>query len=237
MSSQRCPAAQFPRAAWIMARAFTPSHAIAVLAYPLVVCALIPIFLRKGLFIDGTRTGIVTACRRRHALDIAIAVPVVVVVFLAGWLILRLILTDSGAFYVLLAACVLMWFAAATTFSSRQKVGKQKVPELRGKELWEIANLAQMPGTKETALLLAREVISTIPPGTVIVTTPRSERLRKAYDHFGFEPGPGRQMHMIAPPPETKLSMRLLKKQQSKTAKRILDNVGELPAPSDSSEE
>ncbi|MGQ4510692.1 hypothetical protein ACUH9X_08145 [Dermabacteraceae bacterium P13147] len=191
-----------------MARAFTPVRAVAVLAYPLIACALLPIFLRKGLFIDETRTGIVTACRRRHALDIAIAVPVVVVVFLAGWLILRLVLTDSRAFYVLLAACVLMWFAAATTFSSRQKVGKQKVPELRGRECWEIANLAQMPGTRLTALLLAREVISTIPPDAVIVTTPRSERLRDFYARFGFKPGPGRQMHMIAPPAGRPLSIR-----------------------------
>ncbi|MBV7411459.1 hypothetical protein KRX56_01715 [Dermabacteraceae bacterium TAE3-ERU27] len=220
-----------------MARAFTPSHAVAVLAYPLIACALIPIFLRKGLFIDGTRAGIVTVCRRRHVLDIAIAMPVVVVVFFSGWLILRLLLTDSGAFCVLLAAYVLMCLAATTTVSSRQKVSKTKVPELHGKECWEIANLAQMPGTKETALLLAREVISTIPPDAVIVTTPLSERLRKAYENFGFKPGPGLQMHMIAPPPETEFSMRLLKKQQSKTAEGILDSGGELPTSSDSGEE
>ncbi|MGQ4510716.1 hypothetical protein ACUH9X_08280 [Dermabacteraceae bacterium P13147] len=77
--------------------------------------------------------------------------------------------------------------------------GGREVPELRGRECWEIGNLAQMPGTRLTALSLAREVISTIPAGVVIVATPANERLRGFYARFGFKPGSGRQMHMIAP--------------------------------------
>ena len=69
------------RAAWIMARAFTPHRLLAPLALPWTLLSVIPGTLRRGLFLDPTRTGMVMLYRSNPVLDVLVLLPIMVAVF------------------------------------------------------------------------------------------------------------------------------------------------------------
>lgn len=69
------PSRRVFRAAWIMARAYTPNLAVALLALPWCLVAVIPAALRRGLFLDRTGTGMVILYRSALLLDILIVLP------------------------------------------------------------------------------------------------------------------------------------------------------------------
>ena len=53
------PSPRILRAAWIMACAFSPNRVVAVCAYPWAVLSILPGTIRRGLYLDDTRTGMV----------------------------------------------------------------------------------------------------------------------------------------------------------------------------------
>lgn len=59
------------RAAWVMARAFTPHLVLAPLALPWTFLSVIPGTLRRGLYLDPTRTGLVMLYRSNRILAVA----------------------------------------------------------------------------------------------------------------------------------------------------------------------
>lgn len=96
------PSYRIDRAAWIMARAFTPQIVLAPLALPWTLLSVIPGTLRRGLYLDPTRTGMVMLYRSNPVLDVLVLFPIMLIVFgaycaaasaltnIAGWLALSL---------------------------------------------------------------------------------------------------------------------------------------------------
>lgn len=192
------PSFRLPRAAWIMARAFTPNLIVALLALPWTVVMILPGMLRKGLFIDPTGTGMVMLYRSRMLLDLLILLPLMMVLIPAIPSTLMAVLPARWG----LLACAAILLALVVGFLPLLPREGGSVfpwgPETPKGQRWEIAGLAQLPGTHLTAIQLALRVIDTVPPaGAVIVATAGSARLFDQYQRFGFTPGPKHRVHKV----------------------------------------
>ena len=66
---------------------------------------------------------------------------------------------------------------------------------------WVIAGLAQRPGTRMTAVLLAKDLVAKLPTGAVRVAAAADadERLLARYVRLGFTAGHKRRVHRIIP--------------------------------------
>lgn len=192
------PSYHFLRAAWIMARAFTPHPALALLAYPWTLISITPGTLRGGLYLDPTRTGMVMLYRSMMLLDVLIAVPVVVVFFIAvgtaASALSTLLPGGVAALFVFVLAVAGLLFLLPRGGGSLFPWG----PETPKGQRWEIAGLAQMPGTRLTAIQLALRVLDEVPPpGAVIIATANSADLYRQYRSFGFTGGPKHRVHKV----------------------------------------
>ncbi|MCT1436229.1 hypothetical protein [Brachybacterium paraconglomeratum] len=194
------PSYRIFRAAWIMARAFTPHIVLTLLALPWTLLSVIPGTLRRGLYLDPTRTGMVMLYRSNPVLDVLVLFPIMLITFgayfaaatalvnIAGWLALALPVA-TGMFMIGLL------FLLPRGGGSLFPWG----PETPDGPRWEIAGLAQLPGTRLTGIQLALRALDTVPPaGSVIVATANSEDLYRQYQAFGFTGGPKHRVHRIA---------------------------------------
>lgn len=197
------PSYRIDRAAWIMARAFTPHIVLASLALPWTLLSVIPGTLRRGLYLDPTRTGMVMLYRSNPVLDVLVLFPIMLIVFgayfaaasaltnIAGWLALSL---PAATVVFMIGLLFLLPRGGGSLFPWG--------PETPDGPRWEIAGLAQLPGTRLTGIQLALRALDTIPPeGSVIVATANSEDLYRQYQAFGFTGGPKHRVHRIATRP------------------------------------
>lgn len=183
-----------------MARAFTPHALLAPLALPWTLLSVIPGTLRRGLYLDPTRTGMVMLYRSSPVLDVLVLIPIILIVF--------------GAYFVAAAARVNIagWLALALPVATvvfmigllflLPRGGESLFPwglETPAGPRWEITGLAQLPGTRLTGIQLALRALDTVPPpGSVIVATANSEDLYRQYQAFGFIGGPQHRVHRVA---------------------------------------
>lgn len=192
------PSYRIFRAAWIMARAFTPHPAIALLAYPWTLMSVIPGTVRGGLYLDPSRTGMVMLYRSKMLIDVMITVPVVFVYFAVIGLVLA---GFSALIPSMVTAMVVFVLAAAGLLFLIPRGGGSMFPwgpETPEGPRWEIAGLAQLPGTRLTGIQLALRALETVPPpGAVIVATANSEQLYRQYQRFAFTGGPSHRVHKI----------------------------------------
>lgn len=184
------------RAAWINARAFTRSRPRAALSFPWACWMLLPGMLRRGLFVDATGTGMVVVCRSRPLLDLMILAPLMtasaVVLTTALGIVLPVWAVLVSVDVVILALLPGLLPLLPARGGSLLPWG----PETPDGERWEIAGLAQMPGTRLTAILLAQRVIDAVPPdGAVLVATANSDELLRQYQRAGFTVGDRRRVH------------------------------------------
>lgn len=190
------------RAGWIMARAFTPHLVFAPLAFPWTVMSVIPGAIRRGLYLDATRTGMVMLYRSRFLLDVLLAVPIVLVAMACYFgVLLPLIGTvlpgDIGG-PVFLGTTVLLIVGMLFLLPRGGGAMFPFGPETPKGDRWEAAGLAQLPGTRFTAIQLALQVIDTVPPaGSVIIATANSSKLLRQYVTFGFTEGKSRRVYKI----------------------------------------
>ena len=71
-------------------------------------------------------------------------------------------------------------------------------PETPDGERWELAGLAQLPGTRLTALPLAKREVRELPPeGAVVVATANTPEQYRQYQRLGFTGGPKRRVHRV----------------------------------------
>lgn len=71
-------------------------------------------------------------------------------------------------------------------------------PETPEGQRWEIAGLAQLPGTRLTGIQLALRALDTAPlAGSVVVATANSADLYRQYQAFGFTDGPEHHVHRV----------------------------------------
>ena len=185
-----------------MARAFTPHPVFAVLSFPWTLVSVIPGTLRGGLYLDSTRTGMVMLYRSRMLLDILLVTPVMILYFLAaGGVIGALggLVSDTGVFLVMWGVLMILAFVGFVFLLPR---GGGSMfpwgPETPNGQRWEIAGLAQMPGTRFTAIQLALRIINEVPPaGAVVVAIANSVKMLHQYQRLGFTAGPKHRVHKV----------------------------------------
>lgn len=62
-----------------------------------------------------------------------------------------------------------------------------------------VAALAQLPGTRMTAVMLARRLIEQTPPGSIIVAAAATDALLARYVRAGFTRGRARRVYRVLP--------------------------------------
>lgn len=189
-----------PRAAWISARASTPNTPLAVLSVPIYAFSIVPMTLRGGLYLDASRTGTVLFARRRPILD-GVVVGLVTAAAFALWVagillfdtMLVLLLGMLAYAALLIGAVIALVQPGGTTLSASG-------PETPKGERWMVAALAQLPGTRMTAVMLARRLIEQAPPGSILVAAAATDALHERYVRAGFTAGRARRVYRLVPP-------------------------------------
>lgn len=185
-----------------MARAFTPNRVVAVLAVPWMWLAVLPATIRGGLFFDSTRTGMVLLTPVNLFLDLLVLIPIAgalsaVVTF--GALPIAAALNAVTALLVVTALLMIAGLTGALfLLPGRGGSALPFGPETPTGPRWEIAGLAQLPGTRLTAVQLARHVLATVPPaGAIVVATATTPTQFQQYQRFGFTGGNKRRVHLV----------------------------------------
>lgn len=191
------PLARVVSLSWLMARAFTKHRFGATLALPLCLLTLVTYVPRRQVFESPDRNGMVIFWPFKLWVEILCAA----LIFGGGMTLLVSLIPVVGplpvavgafAFSVLIAVGATQMGSGAMTLSP---VG----PETPKGQRWQVAALAQRPGTSMPALLLARELISTLPTGTVAVAAAADDKLLTAYERFGFNAGKSRRVYRLVP--------------------------------------
>lgn len=183
--------------AWLMTRAFTRGRANAVSAYPF--CLLIALIsgAMGQLYESEDGHGVVIFGRHRLWLEALIAG----VIFLLGMTLVFVMIPVIGPAPVAVVsslvglAFVLGIAQLAPGAQSTTPVGA----ETPAGDRWQVGGLAQRPGTRLSALVLARRLIGSAPTGTVIVAGAADDQLLTAYERFGFTRGRSKRVYLIAP--------------------------------------
>lgn len=198
---QPAPLNRAPALAWLMAYAYAPHRFLAVLAYPLALAVTLTYQLRRGVYETDDRNGMVIVARWRPGLDAVLVTGLILASFAALALpaaLLSLVhpLLGPGVFAVAGLLGVVGALALAQGQQSATPIAKNTP---RGGDRWQVAALAQRPGTRLSALLLTRQVIATVvPAGDVLVASAGTERLEHAYIRAGFTPVGRRRLYRVA---------------------------------------
>lgn len=189
-----------PRAAWVMARAYSSSRVAAVVAVALTFMMVLGYALRRGAYLSQDRNGVVFFTRNRPALDAVISTALM----LAAILGLSSIAGAGGPLPHLVSATLLvipfLWLAlgGAVFATSGGLAWSVTGPETPHGQRWAVAGLAQLPGTSMSGLLMARRLVTQAPPGAIVVAAAASDAHLRAYLTLGFTEGRRRRVYKIA---------------------------------------
>ncbi|GAA1975478.1 hypothetical protein GCM10009718_09450 [Isoptericola halotolerans] len=161
--------------------------------------ALAPSALTRSVYSSPDGDGMVVLARWRPALEIALAVLVLVPFAALFGFLGSLVFPDGGVLAVVLSAYApVVWVlvGGAVISVSGSAVGVSPVGDEtpRGRR-WQLAALAQRPGTRLSAVLLARRLVEDLPAGDVVVAAAGDDALLDAYVRAGFTPGEGRRVY------------------------------------------
>ena len=180
---------------WLMCLAFAPNRFLAALACPLGLLILIPYAVRRQLFETDDRHGMVVFgpfSMVKDAVILAVVMsPLIVVNALApiAWGPL------SGLVGLLvLTGFLLVGFLVLGSSSMGVPVGRETPKGDR----YQIAALAQRPGTRLSAVQLALRLRDSLPVGAVLVSVADNDRLLESYVRLGFSRGRGRRVYWRA---------------------------------------
>lgn len=194
------PPHRAPALAWLMAHAYAPNRALAVLAYPLALAVTLTYQLRRGVYESADHHGMVIVARWRPGLDAVLVIGLI----LAGYAALGLLAGPLSFLHPLLgpgvfAVAGLLGVAGAFVLAQGQQSATPIARDTpHGGDRWQVAALAQRPGTRLSALLLTRHVVATVvPAGDVLVAAAGTERLEQAYIRAGFTPVGRRRLYRI----------------------------------------
>lgn len=188
-----------------MARAFTPHQAGAVLVFPWTLLAVLPAAVRGGFYLDLTRTGMVLLTPVRLTLDMLVLLPVLGAVIAGtttGILLIAAAAPEALPPLLGLVALLVVAGLAGVLFllPARGSSAAPFGPETPPGPQWELAGLAQLPGTRLTAIQTARRVLATVPPsGAVVVAAANTATQYEQYQHLGFTGGQQRRVCRIVP--------------------------------------
>lgn len=180
-----------------MARAFTKNKPSAVVAYPVSLLCVTPYGLMGGLYETQDRDGMVIFARQ-HWWVMALMVALIGV---GSAVLSALIIASLGLLYgsIILAAAITVTVSGVVAMGSGATLGISVGPETPKGRRYEIAGLAQRPGSRLSAVQLALRLINTTPPGSVIVATAASDELQAQYERLGFTAGESRRVYKVTP--------------------------------------
>ncbi|GAA1188349.1 hypothetical protein [Nesterenkonia xinjiangensis] len=179
---------------WIMARAFTRHRPGAIMAYPLSLLIVGFSALRRQLYESSDGHGMVVFGRFRLLHEI-IAGVLLALLFMAA---LVLVVGNDGPMGIGLAALLWLPFIVGLWQMSAGSLSATPTgPETPVGERWQVAALAQRPGTSMSALLLTRNLMGTLPRGAVAVAAADDDDLLAACERFGFTRGKGRRVFRV----------------------------------------
>lgn len=198
---------------WVMARAFTNNPVQAVAAMPAAIMKAALFMIRRVAYQSADGNGVVIFGRHRPRLDALLtAVVIVLFTFIFGgvfYLFLRLLnlmfellfnidlLMSIIVVMVLLFSVFAFFFYGMIAFTHRVSNQVFTGMETPKGDRYVVAILAQRPGTKSSALLLARSLIRSLPPGKVVVSRAGSEKVAERFRRMGFTLGNGLRLNVI----------------------------------------
>ena len=198
---QPAPATRAPALAWLTAHAHTRNRFLAVLAYPVAFVVVLMSVARRGVYQSDHRNGMVILARWRPALEGLLLVGIMLLDGMVLCLISGLLwLVDPRLGPAVLAVAGVWIGAGAVTLAQGQQAAtpiSTQTPTTG--ERWQVAALAQRPGTRLSALLPTRQLIAdVVPPGDVLVAAAGTEQLEQAYMRAGFTPVGRRRLYRVA---------------------------------------
>lgn len=178
-----------------MCRAFAPNRLLAVLAYPLGLLILIPYAVRRQLFETADRNGMVVFGRFSMVKDtVILAVVMSPLLVLNAWAPIAWSPLSGLVVLLVVTGLLLVGFLVLGSSSMGVPVGRETPKGDR----YQIAALAQRPGTRLSAMQLALRLRDSLPVGAVLVAVADNDRLLESYLRLGFTRGRGRRVHWIA---------------------------------------
>ena len=155
MIPRPAPPRRFFALAWLMCRAFAPNRLLAVLAYPLGLLMLVPYAVRRQLYGTSDRNGLVVFGPFSLVKDALIIAAVMAPFFvLFSWASDFWGLIGGLVFLVALTSILLAGLFAFGSSSMGVPVGRETPKGDR----YQIAALAQRPGTRLSAIQLALQL-------------------------------------------------------------------------------
>lgn len=211
-----------PRAAWVMARAFSSTSRIgrrlhggvlpiayAAAVFPFSAMVVLSSIAAGQGYMDAARVGFVVIAPGRSTFResgrwvmLCTTFAFSITAYLAMQAVsaiphLRALLV-IGALVSLLLSTEAIW-PARLSRHERARLRRTAVKVPAGPR-WNLTLLAKIPGTSVTASRLAHHVLHTVPPaGAVVVITARTPDLHKQYARYGFTPTTRSKMFWTVP--------------------------------------
>ncbi|MDZ5076755.1 hypothetical protein [Nesterenkonia sp. HG001] len=182
--------------AWLMATAFVKTRLSAVLAFPLAVLMLAPYAIRGQLYETPQGDGMVIFGRYRVVVEFLIVAVMMVPLFAVYVWIFEVHGFGWATTYWAVLMFLLLAGATALGQGSMTLPTGRETP--RGRR-WQVAALAQRPGTRLSAVQMALRLRDTLPPGAVLVASAASDELVRKYEQLGFTEGKNRRVYWISP--------------------------------------
>lgn len=183
--------------AWLLARAFTRGRVTAGFATPAAILILLPYLARRAVYESSDRDGMVIFCRHRPVADVLLVMAVMAVVLGIGG-VAELLLPGPWRGGLVFSGVVFGSLVVGMVLMRRGMPMADVVgPETPEGRRWAFMGLAQRPGTRYSALLLARRLLAGLEPGDVVVAAAADDRLVDAYERFGFTRTRFRRVHRV----------------------------------------
>lgn len=182
--------------AWLMARAFASNRVLAVVAYPMSLMSLVPYAVRRQLYETRDRDAMVVFGPYSLIKDAVVLFAVLIPFFVAWGSVMGYLPRLVPQVVVLVVAVVIL---AGVIILGGGSMGLPVGRETPKGERYQVAGLAQRPGTRFSGIQLAMRLSETLAPGSVLVASAASDRLVQQYQGLGFQRGKAHRVYWVAP--------------------------------------
>ncbi|GAA1119108.1 hypothetical protein GCM10009650_24310 [Nesterenkonia jeotgali] len=168
---------------------------MAYLSVPVAVLILLPYAIRRQVYESADGNGMVIFGPYRLGRDFAILAAILLpVLTLYFWVMVTFGPTHASVLWAVVMGLLGIGLAGIGRGSMGMPTGSE-TPE---GDRWQIAGLAQRPGTRLSALPLALRLRDSAPAGTVVVAVAQNERLLAGYKRLGFTGGKDRRVYWLS---------------------------------------
>lgn len=185
--------------AWLISRAYSRNPVQAVAVMPWALFIVVPYVLRRAVYESDDRNGVVFFGRYRPILDVVLAILLTLVTMVV---LTRLDDVSGGRLFALhvplLVVIAFLAYGAAGILRGAGSLASVTGPETPSGDRYAMMALSQRPGTRLSALGLARRLIQGLPEGSVIVAAAADEALARRYERLGFTRGEGLRVYRVA---------------------------------------